>query len=67
MNELTIAQVREIVGWSYPTALDFAKRTGAMIDGKWYVPFDIVAAEVQKRVVVAQKMQGRLIASSNGQ
>ena len=62
MTYLTINQVKKIIGWSYPTALDFAKKHGTMVDGKWMIPFDDVSAEVQKRVVTAQKMQRDLVA-----
>jgi len=65
MNELTISQTQEILGWSYPTALQFAKLNGRQEDsGKWMIPFSAVAGEVQKRTVEAQRMQARLVASN---
>jgi hypothetical protein len=64
-DELTITQVRTIIGWSYPTAFEFARDNGRQDrNGKWFVPFDLVAAEVQRRVIEAQKMQERLVAQS---
>jgi len=69
MSELTISQVQKVIGWSYPTAFQFAQEYGRKDDdGKWLVPFDRVAAEVQQRMIAAQKMQDRLVAvSGNGQ
>lgn len=69
MSELTITQTQKVIGWSYPTALQFAKQYGRQGgDGKWLIPFAAVAAEVQSRVIDAQKMQDRLVAvSGNGQ
>ena len=66
MNDLTISQTQKIIGWSYPTALQFAKKHGqrSSLDSKWMIPFDVVAAEVQKRTVEAQRMQARLIAAN---
>ena len=65
MNDLTISQTQKILGWSYPTALQFAKEHGRQDgSGKWFIPFDVVAGEVQKRTVEAQRMQARLVASN---
>jgi hypothetical protein len=65
MSELTIAQTQKVIGWSYPTALEFAKANGHMGDnGRWLIPFDAVASEVQRRVIGTQKMQERLVAVS---
>ena len=61
MNELTIGQMQVVVGWSYPTALNFAKAHGHMINGKWYIPFNAVSAIVQEANVDAQRMQNRLV------
>ena len=66
MSELTIEQIQNILGWSYPTALEFAKKNGEIRERKWYVPFNDVAAEVQNRVVTAQRMQSKLVQAGNG-
>ena len=65
MSKLTISQTQKILDWSYPTALRFAKEHGQQDDsGKWFIPFNVVAGEVQKRTVEAQRMQARLVASN---
>ena len=65
MNDLTISQTQDILDWSYPTALRFAKEHGQQIDsGKWMIPFTAVAGEVQKRTIEAQRAQARLVASN---
>jgi hypothetical protein len=68
MDTLTISQLQYVVGWSYPTALQFAKENGRQSDsGKWLVPYDAVAAEVSQRVIDSRKMEERLIsATDNG-
>jgi hypothetical protein len=66
MNELTITKLRKITGWSYPTAFKFAREHGRFEDGLWLVPYNDVAAIVQKRVVEAAQMQNRLVAVTNG-
>ena len=68
MSELTITQVRHIVGWSWPTAYKFAKVHGYQdnANGVWYIPFADVAAIVQGKVVEAQRMQNRLVEVGNG-
>jgi hypothetical protein len=56
MDELTIEQTKEILGWSYPTALYFAKMHGRKDGLKWVVPVaavDGVIAERQREVVEA--------------
>jgi hypothetical protein len=58
--------MREITGWSYPTAFKFARNNGRLEDGRWLIPYDTVAAVVQKRVVEAAKMQNRLVSVTNG-
>ena len=45
-KQLTIEQVEKITGWSYPTALKFARRHGEMVSGKWYVPASAVASKI---------------------
>ena len=65
MNDLTISQTQDILDWSYPTALQFAKKHGQQdASGKWFIPFATVAGEVQKRTVEAQRAQARLVASN---
>ncbi len=67
MDELTIKQMQYVLGWSYPTALGFAKRQGRYDGARWYIPYTVVAGKVQEKVVVASKMQARLMTLSNGQ
>ena len=66
MSDLTIKQTQFVLGWSYPTAFGFAKRTGMRIEGKWFIPYTVVAGKVQERVVEASKAQARLLTVSNG-
>lgn len=45
MNKLglTIIEVQELTGMSYPTALKYAKKNGKQNgSGRWFVPLDIV-------------------------
>ena len=49
MNELSIAQIRMILGWSFPTALAWASKNGRMDGRKWMVPASIVYAELAAR------------------
>ena len=67
MNELTINQMIYVLGWSYPTALKFAKQTGRQEAGRWMIPYTNIAGKVNEQVVEANKMQARLISITNGQ
>lgn len=62
MNEkqLTIEQVRTVLGISYPTALSFANEHGKMVDGRWLIPASAVQEVVDAYIAKAQKMQMRL-------
>ena len=66
MNELTIPQTQEILGWSWPTAYKYAQKHGRKVDGQWYLPYDFVASEVQKELVQAQRKLNKLVQVSNG-
>ena len=61
MQDVGITELRTIVGWTYPTALKFAKENGTQNDaGKWAIPFNKVAGLVQGQVAHALRMQSRL-------
>jgi hypothetical protein len=50
MDELTIKNIENILGWSYPTALAFAKLNGRQDEaGKWFVPAEAVDSELKNR------------------
>ena len=71
-KRLSILQVQEVLRWSYPTALKWAKDNGEKVieagREKWYVPAHVVAIEVQTIVNGAEDMQRRFVAMlSNGQ
>lgn len=67
MSELTITEMRHVTGWSYPTAFNFARKHGRQRAGVWFIPFEVVSAEVQKEVITAQRKQARLVELANGQ
>jgi hypothetical protein len=68
MSELTIEQIKDVLGWSYPTALKFAQRHGRQDGGgKWLVPYGIVADEVNEQLADAQRTVDRLAQVANGQ
>ncbi len=66
MSDLTIKQTQFILDWSYPTALNFANEHGIQVEGKWYIPYTVVAGKVQECVINASKTQARLLSVSNG-
>jgi hypothetical protein len=49
MNELSIEQIQKVLGWSYPTALDWAKENGRMDGRKWMVSADTVYEKIYLR------------------
>ena len=66
MSELSIPQMQDIMGWSWPTAYKYAQKHGRKVDGQWYIPYEVVAGFVQTEVVTAQRKQNKLVALSNG-
>lgn len=65
MKELTIQQVMEVLGMSYPTALDYARRNGRFSPdipprGLWHVPTDRVQADVVAMLSRAMAARDRL-------
>ena len=47
MNELTIQDTKKILGWSYPTALKFAKQNGRQDEtGRWLIPAVVVREQL---------------------
>lgn len=65
MKQLTIKQAQYITGWSYPTALRFAKEHGEYQNGIWLIPEDNIADVVYQEVMKASKMEARLVSISN--
>lgn len=67
MDQITIADVQDIFGWSYPKALDFARKHGnlstkALPSGKWLIPYAAVLAEVERMEQRAAQARGQLAA-----
>ncbi len=60
MVSLTIKQIKSILDISYPTALIIANESGEMINGRWFVPVEVVAREIDKRSLAVEKMKQRL-------
>ena len=58
-ENLSIKQIRKIMGWSYPTAFKFARANGEMVEGKWYVPAPAVKEIVDNTLGAAAHMQER--------
>lgn len=56
---LTIKDTQDILSISYPTALDFAKSVGTLIDGKWYLPDEAVATRIAAEKQRVQKMEAK--------
>jgi len=64
-NQLTISQVKEIMGWSYPTALNYAKAVGTIDrtippSGLWTVPADCVKAVIDEDMAAVAARLERL-------
>lgn len=59
-KHFTINQLREITGWSYPTALNFVKANGEQYDGwRWSVPASVVRDLVDKDLDAAIEQKSR--------
>ena len=71
-KEFTIADIKDILSCSHPTAHNFATKHGEMRDvgygtGKWFVPAEAVEKHVAEILQDALEMQARLdTALSNG-
>ena len=71
-KELTIADIKDILNCSHPTAHNFAVKHGIMRDvgygtGKWFVPASAVEKHVALIIENALEMQSRLdMALNNG-
>jgi len=65
MKTLTINQVQKILGWSYPTALQFAQENGELQNGGrlWCVPVDSVVKVIEEREADARNMRSNLTAA----
>ena len=68
-TEITVEEVKTILGCTYATALKIAQEHGEMRDvgrgtdkhqGKWYVPVSVIEARVQSIVTNAHNIQDRL-------
>ena len=70
MKSLTITQVQSILGWSYPTALQFAQEQGELQNGGrlWVVPVDSVVEVIEEKEAQTRNMRSALTAAmiSNG-
>jgi hypothetical protein len=68
--ELTIEQLQDVLGWAYPKALRYAQEHGRrkMRDSrkKWLVPYELVEAQVNERVLDACRSRV-VLQSYNGQ
>jgi len=65
-KQLTIKQTRAVLGWSYPTALEFARTNGEQVTSelwprpRWFIPYSVINAEVTKREITAADMRATL-------
>jgi hypothetical protein len=62
MKTLTISEAQQVLGWSYPTALKFAKQHGQMINGrrKWVIPADEVSQVLKDEQKTLDEKQSML-------
>ena len=64
MTDLTIEEIEEILGVSYPTALRFAQKYGKVKSGgrKWLVPAQAVADVIETEQQRINEKRQRLVA-----
>ena len=60
MNKLTIKQVENILDWSYPTALAWAREHGENDGQRWMVPVESVIGEIDQEQRRIDEMRDRL-------
>ena len=58
-KQLSIEQVMEIMGWSYPTARNFAVKYGELVGNKWHVPSTAVDAKIATLSANARYVRAR--------
>ena len=59
MDYLDIKQVEQILGWSYPTALEWAAKQGERQGRKWVVNPSVVDAVIREREAQVFQMRQR--------
>ena len=66
MDKLSISQIQQVTDWTWKTAKSFAVKNGELVDtgygrGKWYVPYEALAGDINRRLSHIQAQQNRLI------